>query len=511
MDFDPEEDAPEYDASSASEPEEDRANGFDGREHYETVGKSKLRGKQLATLGPQYAGSKVQRKNVEDSDEEHDPFAEFGSDEGSDEVEELDEDAESSSDAQSSNDEDDDNDEAMEDMRSDSSDPQDSHPIDFNTPAIQNRAQTKSDTAQLKHILAAQNKSVATTLATSQRADAQKGAAVKQQRQAFDSLLNSRIRLQNGLVALNTLPTISESDQDPSKSVHAAATSAESAARTLWSSLDSLRCALATAKTGQKRKRPAPTASLPDLWTHMTSLDADATPQRRATLAKWSEKTQSGATKAAKSSTSKLYGHKGGETTLLDVLDTQLADPERLVRKSRVPRSGAPVQAREYAAARRAHLHDTVDGDTTNSNGTGGIAADIFDDADFYSALLKELLTQRQATHQTPAQPTSTTSAAAPPDLESEYRAAASKSAAAKKVVDTRASKGRKMRYTVHEKLLNFMVPEVRGAWGERQAGELFAGLFGGRGGRGPVDGDDQREREGEDGVEGALRLFRGV
>ena len=47
------------------------------------------------------------------------------------------------------------------------------------------------------------------------------------------------------------------------------------------------------------------------------------------------------------------------------------------------------------------------------------------------------------------------------------------------KVVDRRASKGRKLRYNVHEKLVNFMVPVPH----ERTSAavdQLFSGLFGG-------------------------------
>ena len=81
-----------------------------------------------------------------------------------------------------------------------------------------------------------------------------------------------------------------------------------------------------------------------------------------------------------------------------------------------------------------------------------------------------------------------------------------------KKNVDTKASKGRKMRYTVHEKLQNFMAPEDRGVWGERQRAELFSGLLGRRvemGEEMDVDGegedvDVEARREEE-----ALMLFR--
>lgn len=69
----------------------------------------------------------------------------------------------------------------------------------------------------------------------------------------------------------------------------------------------------------------------------------------------------------------------------------------------------------------------------------------------------------------------------------------------AKKVVDTKASKGRKLRYAfylatqpdradtdsraaryeVHEKLQNFMVPVPTSGWHEEQIDELFANLLG--------------------------------
>jgi protein AATF/BFR2 len=50
-----------------------------------------------------------------------------------------------------------------------------------------------------------------------------------------------------------------------------------------------------------------------------------------------------------------------------------------------------------------------------------------------------------------------------------------------KKHVDTKASKGRKLRYEVHEKMQNFMVPVplAAGAWHETQIDELFGSLLG--------------------------------
>lgn len=50
-----------------------------------------------------------------------------------------------------------------------------------------------------------------------------------------------------------------------------------------------------------------------------------------------------------------------------------------------------------------------------------------------------------------------------------------------RKAVDRRASKGRKMRYHVHPKLVNFMTPMELEA--PQYAAQLFSNLFGGGGG----------------------------
>lgn len=46
--------------------------------------------------------------------------------------------------------------------------------------------------------------------------------------------------------------------------------------------------------------------------------------------------------------------------------------------------------------------------------------------------------------------------------------------------LDPKASKGRKIRYHVHEKLLSFMPPVPTNTWEKEQIDELFRGLLGG-------------------------------
>ena len=155
---------------------------------------------------------------------------------------------------------------------------------------------------------------------------------------------------------------------------------------------------------------------------------------------------------------------------------------DRLVKRTRTPRSCAPVQAAKKVAE----------------------DADIYDDADFYQLLLKELVDQRSA------DTVAGSGAAATVRF-----AAAAKEAKAKKHVDTRASKGRKMRFNVHDKLQNFMAPEDRRSWEQSAIDRLFGTLFGQKmrldedeaGDGGASDEDDDMADGGAE--EAGLRLFR--
>ena len=82
-----------------------------------------------------------------------------------------------------------------------------------------------------------------------------------------------------------------------------------------------------------------------------------------------------------------------------------------------------------------------------------------------------------------------------------------------KRNVDVKASKGRKLKYSVHEKLQNYMPPEaIPHGWGDRQTDELCGSLFGQRLGLTELDEDDQDEVVGgapEDEEEAGLMMFR--
>lgn len=477
LDFDPEDNPDEFSNDDASDNSDDDTDAHAGRAHYAAVGKSKLRKKDVAPLGPQYTGSRISRQALDEDQDEHDPFEDYGSDEGSedigDDVNGVEEDEEEDDDEVEDMDSELDGEDAgtedtsmSEDGGLDDMDEDDD--LEDDEDATED---AQLDREQLKKMIHSERSNVAATIAQANKADADKGRAVKRQRQTFDSLLNSRIRLQQGLIAVNSIAAV-EPESSTTTDAAAALEAAEKAALNLFNNLNSLRVSLATAR-GTKRAHSEISTSTPiyEISTQMTSLETPALAHRKSILSKWSTKTSAA---SAAPSRGKLNNTK--PATLLDVLGSHLADPARLVARTHIPRSCAPVQA--------------------NSGVTSSDS--IYDDADFYGLLLKELLEQRSIDSASHVNVDVSAAALA------KQHAQAARDAKTKKNVDTKASKGRKLRYTVHEPLQNFMASEERGTWTERMREELFAGLLGRKGGL-----EEMEEMDGEGGEEEALMLFR--
>ncbi|KAK7740878.1 rRNA-processing protein bfr2 [Diatrype stigma] len=307
----------------------------------------------------------------------------------------------------------------------------------------QKKVNGDSNRASLLDMVQAGQRSVAESLSTAAQKDVAKGKAVKQQQKAFDALLNVRIRLQKSLVAVNSLDTVGEAENlsEPYEA-------AEAAALKLWNSIEGYRSTIhpgTAGKSGQKRKRAADATMLSqDIWDSMEETERRAKSRRKAVLENWSQKANN--IRAVDKSARKFSGSV--EKPLTVRLDEELQQaPERLIRRTRTPRSCAPAQVAKK-----------INEDPN-----------IYDDADFYQLLLKELVDQRSAD----------TSGAGAGGSAATIRFTAVKEAKAKRHVDTKASKGRKMRFNVHEKLQNFMAPEDRRAWEESAVDRLFGTLFG--------------------------------
>lgn len=252
-------------------------------------------------------------------------------------------------------------------------------------------------------------------ISQSVQSEAAKGIAVRQQRRGFDALLNVRIRLQKALVAVNSFGATTEGS-DTVLEVYQAA---EEAAIRLLNTINGFRSSSlpgSSTNAGQKRKRETELdTSSEEIWKAMEDTEGQAMVTRKAILDTWSNRVRrnpSGPTRNLIATPTQ---------NVVAVIEDQLAaSSDRLIKRTRTPRSCAPKQ-----------VALKIDEDV-----------DIYDDADFYQLLLKELVDQR------------TGEPSVSGDSVPTVRWAAIKEAKTRKTVDRRASKGRKMRYTVHEKLL---------------------------------------------------------
>jgi protein AATF/BFR2 len=220
------------------------------------------------------------------------------------------------------------------------------------------------------------------------------------------------------------------------------------------------------AKSGQKRKRGIDSSTPSSkIWERMKDLEVSSIDSREKTLEKWWIK--------ARGSAAPFSGKLNNVTpiTFTSVIQDQLAKSEPFEKIKR-PRSCAPVQEK---------LNILTD-------------PNIYDDTTLYKTLLNQLVEQRKLDSGTIA-----TGANAPAQW-------AVKEAKMRKVVDRKASKGRKLRFTVHEKLQNFMAPEDRCSWEPQAMDRFFGTLLGQKMMLQENELDDLGE---EDIEEQGLRLFR--
>lgn len=114
------------------------------------------------------------------------------------------------------------------------------------------------------------------------------------------------------------------------------------------------------------------------------------------------------------------------------------------------------TESKEMMEQRDAHLKDY---DT-----------EIFDDDDFYHQLLREFIERKSNVD--PSDPIA---------MGRQWLEIQRLRSKIKRKVDTKASKGRRLRYDVHTKLVSFMAPQTKGTMPDSSRNELFSSLFGKR------------------------------
>lgn len=326
--------------------------------------------------------------------------------------------------------------------------------------------------------------------------EVEKGKAVKNQLALWDELLEGRIKIQKALVTANQLPqplTFPEFKRSGGDEFSGALKNTHKALKALQRSLLELHDQLlyqnadtrpiALGKTGAQSddeeidgdeelsaqeggapKRKLEVAEYPDF---MTKRFAAFQPHCSATLQKWHDKTRLTMGKSTK-------GFGAFDRNILTQVEQVLMDKERLVRRTQTRRSEYRVLGKKEPSALTSELianeEEEAEQQQLKANShLKDLDEDIFDDDDFYHQLLRELIERK-------------TNAADPNDqvaMGKQWLAIQKLRSKIKKKVDTKASKGRKVRFHIHSKLVNFMAPNDHSSMSDEARSELYRGLFG--------------------------------
>ncbi|KAI1796560.1 TRAUB-domain-containing protein [Ganoderma leucocontextum] len=317
---------------------------------------------------------------------------------------------------------------------------------------------------------------IASNLRITHEADKRKGKAVSRQIALWDTLLDARIQLQKAVIAANRLPLPGESAR---YALHPAAREALENLRDMAGGLteelftlqwDLLHLNEATEVPPSKRRRLDAASDqdpvglygtmMEELSASASALEADYHPWLVDTLSKWSAKVQAVAPNVLLPDNrgSFMRDGKSSQIGVVSLIDNVLrSDGRKLLDRTRKRKDkhtrigqGSPAPIGEGEA-----------------EGEEQTDVDVFDDTDYYQQLLREVIAGRGGSD----------GQAGEAQWLIQQR---ERKAKRKKTVDTKASKGRKLRYEVHAKLQNFMVPVpvVGGEWHEAQIDGLFSSLL---------------------------------
>ncbi|KAK9128885.1 hypothetical protein Syun_017682 [Stephania yunnanensis] len=290
--------------------------------------------------------------------------------------------------------------------------------------------------------------------------DVLKGQSVKNQKALWDKSLEFRILLQKVFSSSNKLPQepVRSSFCDSDETVQKAYSDLITSSKQTLESLVELHEALLEKNPSIRqvangiKKRSRESEELDSIsckeneeWLQIQQLHSRIAPFRDNSIDKWQRKTQV---------TTGAAGFKGKFQALNQNISQQVSaymrDPSRMINRMQLRRSTVGVF-----------------GDAPDMSGCskeeGAIAdgdPELLDDSEFYQQFLKEFLDSFDPT-------SSETAFYALKRLQTKKR----------KIVDRRASKCRKIRYNVHEKIANFMAPEPMRL--PPEASVLFENLFG--------------------------------
>ncbi|KAI7854972.1 apoptosis antagonizing transcription factor-domain-containing protein [Circinella umbellata] len=467
----------DYDPEDISEPVHDNvgehdaagSDNDDAREHYVKVGKSSIRKEQQFLLDdPRYAGQRASRKDLYSSDEEEEE--EVDDDEEDSNSDEDDEELESWDGAS------DDDDNLLEKSKGlkDEDDESEEDSSDASDDEVEDEEEMTEINEELQK-LQQDEKAMISKMSQSAQGDIEKGQHVRQQLTLWENFLESRIRTQKVVELANQLPQHDtwpdflaqeegiEPDLDATK---------DELRETLDELIDLRKNLLNDTEAvdlsgykGNSRKRYLDDDDeyIEKLWEDISEINDVFVPFRDSTLEKWSNKVQV----ASSARLNKKF--KAFDQNIMTQVGNIMSDKENLVRRTQLQRSeyrvlGKKAQEIESTPNNGESTRESRKADRHLNN----YDVEIFDDNDFYQQLLRELIEARMVDTDDP--------------IAQGMRWAAKKAAESKKkkrAVDRKASKGRKLRFDIHEKIQNFMAPIPTGTWHDEMTEELYSSLLG--------------------------------
>ncbi|KAF9333990.1 hypothetical protein BG006_002871 [Podila minutissima] len=516
-------------ADSDMESDEEGADESTGREHYVAVGKSQLRSKHFLMDDPKYKGKKSSRKAAlglesdDEEDEEEDEEMAFDSDDNEeDDDEEMasddlddgedlmagidrDEDSEEEEERSGSDEDQDEDEEEDDEDDSEGEDEEDGYG-DFSASGITETPQEMQEELQK---IQQEEKELLKTMTKSVTDDVEKGIHVKAQMSLWETMLDTRIRLQKSVALINTFPQPAAYDEFMTNDN---AEPLEEAKHNLRSFLDML----ITVRTSLLRDIDGVTVpkhnkrTLEDLeddesrgldddawqnkaWKDVEGLNEGWRPYRNNTLEKWSNKVQI----ASGIPLNKKF--KAMNQGIMTQISQTMSDSQRLLKRTQLKRSEYHILG-TAPEVKEEDENDTTEKTPETSNLDSHLSnhdEEIFDDGDFYQQLLRELIESRMVDNDDPT-------------AMGMRWAALRQTKQTKKQVDTKGSKGRRLRYHVHEKLQSFMAPIPAGTWHEEMVEELYSSLLGRKGGNlNDEEEEEEEEQEQEEIVpDDGLRIF---
>ncbi|KOC63534.1 Protein AATF [Habropoda laboriosa] len=167
---------------------------------------------------------------------------------------------------------------------------------------------------------------------------------------------------------------------------------------------------------------------------------------RNSVIQKWNEKTRVASGKL----------NKGTSETTLKQIEFALNEKEKLRKRSR-------LKCSEYKIVGKIEATDNIEGRRIQEYDN-----EVYDDDDFYHQLLRDLIEYKSSDITDPI------------PLSKQWIQLQNMRSKIKRKIDTKATKGRKIRYNIHNKLVNFMAPIITNdAWTDHAKNDLYSSLFG--------------------------------